>query len=192
MGRWLLPILLAGAMLPARGAEIYAYGAKGSGLLLTNIPDRAGAALVACGPSRAEEPAVPARQSWHEHVAQAARELRLDQALIEAIIAVESNHSPMAVSPKGAVGLMQLMPETARRFGALDATDPAQNIRAGARYLRYLLDIFKGNLELALAAYNAGEGNVLRHGTRVPPFPETINYVRKVRARYQPQALPRE
>jgi soluble lytic murein transglycosylase-like protein len=127
------------------------------------------------------QPAV--RQSYREHVAQAARELRLDQALIDAIIAVESNHAPAAVSRKGAAGLMQLVPATARRFGALDATNPAQNIRAGARYL---LDIFRGNLELALAAYNAGEGNVLRHGIRVPPFPETIDYVRKVRARYQP------
>lgn len=187
MGRWLLLLtMLAAAIVPARAGEIYAYGNERSGLLLTNIPDRAGAALVACGPSPAPGAPPQAARSWREHVAEAARELRLDQALIEAMIAVESGHSPVAVSAKGAVGLMQLMPETARRFGALDATDPAQNIRAGARYLRYLLDIFKGNLELALAAYNAGEGNVLRHGTRVPPFPETIDYVRKVRARYQP------
>jgi soluble lytic murein transglycosylase-like protein len=181
MARW-LPTLMLAAILPARAGEIYAYATAGSSVLLTNIPDRAGATPA----SRAPDARSTRGQPYREHVAQAARELRLDQALLEAVIAVESNYAPAVVSRKGAVGLMQLMPDTARRFGALDATDPAQNIRAGARYLRYLLDVFRGDLELALAAYNAGEGNVLRHGSRVPPFPETIEYVRKVRARYEP------
>jgi soluble lytic murein transglycosylase-like protein len=128
-----------------------------------------------------------AAQSWYralpyrDEVEQAAREFGLDASLLHAVIGVESGHSAAAVSAKGAIGLMQLMPPTARRFGVADAYDPLQNIRGGARYLRYLLDLFGGDVELALAAYNAGENAVLRHGRRVPPFRETIEYVRKVR-----------
>jgi len=85
---------------------------------------------------------------------------------------VESNYNPYAVSPKGALGIMQLIPATARRFGVLDVFDPVDNIEGGARYLKYLLELFNGDYPLALAAYNAGENAVTRYGA-VPPYPET-------------------
>ncbi|MDO8456513.1 MAG: lytic transglycosylase domain-containing protein [Burkholderiaceae bacterium] len=110
---------------------------------------------------------------------------RLPVALIHAVIAVESNYNPRAVSPKGAQGLMQLMPATARRFGGGDAFDPRQNILTGSRYLRWLMDQFNQNMELTVAAYNAGEGAVVKAGYRIPPYTETMKYVPNVLAHYQ-------
>lgn len=107
----------------------------------------------------------------------------VDPALIAAIIRVESDFCPEAVSAKGAQGLMQLMPATATRFAAGDPFDPRDNIDAGVRYLAYLLRLFNGDLPLVLAAYNAGEHKVLQHGG-VPPYPETRAYVRRVLAGY--------
>ena len=107
----------------------------------------------------------------------------LDAHLVEAVVAVESNYDRFAVSKKGAQGLMQLIPATAKRFGVRDAFDPADNIRGGIRYLNYLMSYFQGNLEHVLAAYNAGERTVVRyHG--VPPYPETQKYIRKVTSLY--------
>ncbi|ASL46603.1 Soluble lytic murein transglycosylase [Burkholderia sp. AD24] len=108
----------------------------------------------------------------------------LDSALLMAVIDVESGGNPQAVSPKGATGLMQLMPATGARLGASDLFDPRQNIAAGARYLKALIGQF-GNLPLALAAYNAGEGAVQKYGGQMPPYVETMNYVPRVVARYQ-------
>ncbi len=113
-------------------------------------------------------------------IARSARTFNLEEALIKAVIRAESNYDPRAVSPKGAQGLMQLIPSTARAMQVNDPFDAAENIRGGSRYLRLMLDQFDGDLELALAAYNAGPGNVRRYGG-VPPFPETQNYVRKVK-----------
>jgi len=126
-----------------------------------------------------------------ETVARIAGENQLSPELIHSVIQVESNYNPYAVSPKGAQGLMQLIPSTARRFGVSDVFEPADNIQGGARYLKYLLELYKGDDALALAAYNAGEGAVSRYGG-VPPFPETRNYVSKVRQRLQNAAAPRE
>jgi soluble lytic murein transglycosylase-like protein len=109
----------------------------------------------------------------------------VDEALIRAVIHVESRFDPNAVSHKGATGLMQLMPATARRFGVRDARDPVQNIHGGTHYLRVLLDLFDGDLKLALAGYNAGEGAVLKYKRRVPPYEETREYVQLVTQRYR-------
>jgi soluble lytic murein transglycosylase-like protein len=110
-----------------------------------------------------------------------AREHGLSPQLIKAVALVESSFNTHAVSPKGAQGLMQLMPATARQYGVEDAFDPLQNLRAGTIHLRRLLDEFDGDLTLALAAYNAGSGAVRRHGG-VPAYRETQEYVRKVRS----------
>lgn len=103
----------------------------------------------------------------------------VDPELVRAIVQVESNFNPNAVSYRGAMGLMQLIPATAERFGVRNAFDPAANLDAGVRYLKYLIQSFNGDLKLALAAYNAGENTVSRLG-RVPPYPETRNYIQKI------------
>ncbi|MEJ8839112.1 lytic transglycosylase domain-containing protein [Ramlibacter sp. AN1133] len=135
----------------------------------------------------------PGFRQVQPHVSEAAREHGIELALLQALIAAESGFDPGAVSPKGAIGLMQVMPATAERYGlAGDARsplerklkDPRTNLRAGARYLRDLLRMFPGRLELALAAYNAGEGAVQRAGNRIPNFRETQNYVRTVMQLY--------
>ncbi|MBN2241304.1 MAG: lytic transglycosylase domain-containing protein [Acidobacteria bacterium] len=108
----------------------------------------------------------------------------LDPSLIQSIIETESGFNPNAVSSKGARGLMQLMPETARRLGVENSFDPEQNIKAGVRHFRSLMDMFDNNLDLSLAAYNAGENLVRRLG-RIPGYEETINYVRSVTRRYR-------
>ena len=117
-------------------------------------------------------------------VEQAAEDHRLDPALLLAVIHAESVFNPLAVSPKGAVGLMQLMPTTASRYGTGDLRDPRQNIQAGAAHLRYLLGRY-GDVSLALAAYNAGEGAVERYGMRIPPYAETQDYVPRVLSLYR-------
>ena len=117
-----------------------------------------------------------------ETVDRIARQNQLSPRLVHSVIQAESNYDPNAVSPKGAQGLMQLIPATARRFGVANVFDPADNIQGGARYLKHLLELYKGDETLALAAYNAGEGAVSRYGG-VPPFSETQGYVAKVRRR---------
>jgi soluble lytic murein transglycosylase-like protein len=114
----------------------------------------------------------------------AARRHGLDPALVLAVVGVESAFRPEAVSPRGAQGLMQLMPRTAESLGVDDALDPAQNLDGGTRHLGSLLALYGGDVERALAAYNAGEGAVARHGG-VPPFRETREYVRRVLERYR-------
>ncbi len=109
----------------------------------------------------------------------------LDYSLIKAVIRAESGYNPKAVSKKGAMGLMQLMPETASLFECENPFDPESNIRTGIKYLKYLLNYFKGNLELALAAYNAGPKNVIKYNYSVPPFQETKSYVKKVMEYYK-------
>jgi soluble lytic murein transglycosylase-like protein len=108
----------------------------------------------------------------------------VDPLLLYSIMHQESTFKPRALSHKGASGLMQLMPGTARRFGVTSIWDPRQNVEGGARYMRFLLNMFKGDVNLALAGYNAGEGAVMKYGWRVPPYNETQEYVRRISKRY--------
>ncbi len=108
----------------------------------------------------------------------------VDPLLLYSIMHQESTFKPRALSNKGASGLMQLMPGTARRFGVSSIWDPRQNVEGGARYMRFLLNMFSGDVNLALAGYNAGEGAVMKYGYRVPPYNETQEYVRRISKRY--------
>lgn len=105
--------------------------------------------------------------------------------LVEAIVQVESGFDPLAISPKDCKGLMQLHPDTAKRFGVVDVFDPEENIEGGLKFLKHLMERFPGNLDHVLAAYNAGENAVLRHNG-IPPYQETVEYVKKVRSLYNP------
>jgi soluble lytic murein transglycosylase-like protein len=120
----------------------------------------------------------------NEAVEQIALEHALPPELIHSVIKVESNYNPYAVSNKGALGIMQLIPGTAQRFGVTNVFNPLDNIRGGAKYLRYLLDLYRGDYPLALAAYNAGEAAVAKYGG-MPPFTETQHYVMQVRKRLE-------
>lgn len=136
------------------------------------------------GPVRLSRTAKSNRQRFAADIQRIAAQHRLDPALMHAVIQAESAYNPQAVSPKGATGLMQLMPATAARFGVSNSYDPVANMQGGARYLRWLLDRFQ-DTRLAVAAYNAGEGAVQRYGNQVPPFRETQTYVVRVLSLYQ-------
>ncbi len=122
---------------------------------------------------------------WGERIDAAAREADVAPELVLAVMLQESGGRPDAVSSRGAQGLMQLMPETAREVGVTDLTDPGQNIEGGARYLSRMRNSFGDDLELVLAAYNAGPGNVRQAGNAVPPFTETREYIQKVRGTFE-------
>jgi soluble lytic murein transglycosylase-like protein len=157
-------------LILAGGGEVQVPASMVEGLLPDELPSGA-------GPE--SEP-----RSLRELAAEAARRYGIDPALVLAVVDVESAFRPRAVSPKGAQGLMQLMPGTARELGVQDPFDPGQNLDGGARHLRALLNKYQGDLEKALAAYNAGAGAVERHGG-VPPYAETREYVRKVLGKYR-------
>ena len=118
-------------------------------------------------------------------IVESATRHNVDPVLVYSLMHQESSFKPRAVSYKGARGLMQLMPGTAARFGVRDIFDPKQNIEGGIRYLSFLLDMFDGDVPLALAAYNAGEGAVIKYGRRIPPYSETQEYVRRITRRYE-------
>jgi Transglycosylase SLT domain len=156
--------------------------------VLTNVPPTEGrweivikeqntVARAAPAPGRF---AVDGNALYASHIQAAATANNIDAALIRAVISAESGYNPHAVSRAGAVGLMQLMPETASRYNVANVRDPEQNIHGGARYLRDLLQMFNNDVRLAVAAYNAGEQAVMKYGNRVPPYPETLAYVPKV------------
>ncbi len=121
---------------------------------------------------------------YSEMIAKAAAKHQMDPRLLHAVIQAESAYNANAVSSAGAVGLMQLMPDTARRYGVSDRRDAEQNIDGGTRYLKDLLSMFNSNLKLAVAGYNAGEGAVMKYNNSVPPYPETRNYVQQVLSLY--------
>lgn len=129
------------------------------------------------------------KQKFSDLINEAAYRHRVDPKLVHAVIQTESAYNAGAVSSAGAVGLMQLMPDTARRYGVSDRRDPDQNVDGGTHYLRDLIRMFSPNLALAVAAYNAGENAVIKHGYSIPPYPETRNYVKQVLATYNRLSL---
>ena len=197
-GGFALAVLVGGGVaalgLPcAARADLFMYTDASGTQTFTNIPGDPRYQLVQSEGGTQTQPAAPvpppARELGRERfalpVAYAAADTGLPEGLLHAVIKAESNYDADAVSHKGAVGLMQLMPETARRFGVLDARDPAANVLGGARYLKTLLAMFDADLALALAAYNAGPAAVLRSGRAVPPFAETQRYVPRVLELYR-------
>jgi soluble lytic murein transglycosylase-like protein len=182
---------VAGLIVPAGRASAQIYGGTdANGTLVLSDFASALAPHLVVEPPRAVDPAtwtpeqaaeVPRRaQSWGGLIREVARAHDLPPQLLHAVVAVESGFDPLAISPKGAMGLMQLMPGTARRFNVVDPFDPRQNLTAGATYLKWLLGRFGGDTQLALAAYNAGENAVVRAGYRIPPYEETRAYVPRV------------
>jgi soluble lytic murein transglycosylase-like protein len=185
-----LLLLCCGACLAAE-APIYALTETDGTVVLSNVPADAGYELLV-GEKPVPEPAVavttsPAvrRTLYSSLIERVAGQYGLQSELLHAVIAVESGYDPSARSRKGAGGLMQLMPGTAKRYGVADAFNPEQNIHGGARYLRDLMRLFDGDISLVLAAYNAGENAVLRNGRRIPQYLETVNYVPKVLSHYK-------
>jgi len=175
-------VVVAGLCAPAWADEMLYYVEDGR-VVFTNTPSRSDAKTVPgfaeqVRLARANLPATP----YDGFIEQLARMDGLDPDLIKAVAMVESGFDPSAVSPKGAMGLMQLMPATAAQYNVQDPLDPYESLRAGSRHLRVLLDGFDGNVTLALAAYNAGAGAVRRHGG-VPDYRETRDYVRKVQTK---------
>jgi len=178
---------------PAIQADIYKYVDKHGRVTLTDRPSNTNSVrLVKTWKGWVEQPRRTFNsaefkknmQKFMPTVDYAAQKYNLPNSLLHAVITAESSYNPTAVSRAGAVGLMQLMPETARRYGVKDRKNPYENIHGGSRYLRDLLTMFNNDLTLALAAYNAGEGAVKKYGNKIPPYAETRNYVRKVRAYY--------
>jgi soluble lytic murein transglycosylase-like protein len=171
--------------LPAE-AQIYTWRDASGTLVLSNVPPpgtpaEARTYEVSKAPAvKATRPAEAPPGRFDDLIERHATIQGLSPELVRAVIQVESAFNPVAVSSKGAMGLMQLMPATARDLGVHDPFHPEQNIRGGSRYLRWLLDRYDGNVELALAGYNAGPGAVDRYGQQVPPFRETREYVQKV------------
>ncbi|MSO46258.1 MAG: lytic transglycosylase domain-containing protein [Acidobacteria bacterium] len=184
--RTLLLAAIAALTWPCQAdAQIYAWRDARGNLVLSDRRLDAGAVTYAVpnAPTlRSTRPAAPGamREQFEPLVQEHATRHSLRPDLVRAVIQVESGFNPRATSSKGAMGLMQLMPGTARQLGVRNAYDPSENIRGGTAYLRQLLDRYDGNEELALAAYNAGPGAVDRHGRQVPPYGETATYVRKV------------
>ena len=124
------------------------------------------------------------KKRFADLITEAANRHQVDVRLVHAVIQAESAYNASAISSAGAVGLMQLMPDTARRYGVIDRNDPNQNIDGGTHYLKDLLRMFDSNMDLAVAAYNAGENAVIRYNNSIPPYPETRNYVKTVLALY--------
>jgi soluble lytic murein transglycosylase-like protein len=197
MAPWFASLcLLAVMLLPGFArADIFAFTDSNGVTHFSNVPsDARFKLLIAAAPEpSASASAAPGKAvdwlarsaKYDQAIAGAAKASTLQASLVRAVIVVESGFNPRAVSKRGAIGLMQLQPATARRYGVKDIYDPEQNIRAGTRYLRDLLTRFDSNLELALAAYNAGEEAVERYGRHIPPYAETLNYVPSVMRVYQ-------
>jgi soluble lytic murein transglycosylase-like protein len=189
---FLLTALAASAVVAPAFADIYSFKDERGVVHFTNITpsdkrfkmirreaNNPAPASVASGDS-GYMPSQASIQRYASMIEAAAQFHGVDSALVHAVISAESGYNPAALSKAGARGLMQLMPATAQRYGVQNIMDPQQNIQGGVKYLRDLLQMFSGNMELAVAAYNAGENAVIRYGHKVPPYTETVNYVPKV------------
>ena len=184
-----LALLVLVLVLPAQ-ADVFLHRDADGVEHYTNVAEQASqdgyerivAVLVEQGQdNRAEaKPVVAAVGQYAADIEAVAQEYKVDKALVHAVITAESGYNPAAVSRTGAQGLMQLMPGTAKRYAVKVAFDPTQNIRGGTRYLRDLLDLFGNDVQLAVAAYNAGENAVIKYGRKIPPYRETQAYVPKV------------
>ena len=196
---FLFALAMAALSRPAL-ADIYSFKDENGVVHFSNMPDDKRYKLIrreaGSAPAPVAAPAVgaaanvymPAEESIRRFspiIDTASRLHGVDAALIHAVISAESGYNPSALSKAGAMGLMQLMPQTAKRYGVTNIMDPVQNITGGVRYLRDLLSMFNGNLELAIAAYNAGENAVIRYGNKIPPYAETVQYVPKVLGFYR-------
>ncbi len=178
-------LCLSATVFPAT-AQIYVGASSDGSVVLSDFASIATPTKLIAAPRSVVPASVgPGEANVADIVYQVAQEFDVSPHLLHAVIAVESGYNARAVSHKGAQGLMQLMPATAQRFGVTDPFDPQDNVRGGARYLKALLAQFNGDLQLALAAYNAGESAVVRYGNRVPPFAETLKYVPRVLERMQ-------
>ncbi len=171
---------------PGAAVEVYKYVDRNGQVHLTDRPPHEGYRLIQKAGKKVSFPRINFRDKdlnrkrFSGEIARMASRYRVPERLVHAVITIESAYDPNAVSRAGAVGLMQLMPATARRYGVADRRDPTANLTGGIRYLRDLLERFDHDLALALAGYNAGENAVERFGNQIPPFDETQNYVRKV------------
>ena len=191
--------LLAGTLVPGgtAQADIYKYEDYRGNVYLTDTPMKGPYRLVKVFSNSGRRAAAPNfnakqyrlnRARYTPIIDAVAERLEMAPELLHAVVRAESAYDPNAVSKAGAVGLMQLMPGTAEIYGVADRRDPVANVSAGAQYLRDLLEQFGQDLELALAAYNAGENAVKNHGNQIPPYAETQGYVRKVLGFYQASA----
>jgi soluble lytic murein transglycosylase-like protein len=183
--------LLATCVLlaPTAQADIYKYVDKYGRITLTDRPSHSGFKRLvrtwkgwseSTGGRFTYKQLAVNRKRFREAIASAARDQELPTALVHAVITAESAYNPEAVSRAGAVGLMQLMPATAERYGVHNRKDPHANIKGGTSYLKDLLGMFNNDVTLAVAAYNAGENAVIRHGRKIPPYEETRTYVQRV------------
>ena len=171
------------------GGEIISFTGPDGRRIYSNTPN---IAIPLARSSPTPEPSAPLRTRRSRQlparisrlIDRISRKHEIDPELVKVVARVESNYNPRATSHKGALGIMQLLPATAKRFGVSNAYDPAQNIEGGVRYLKFLSDRFRGNLSLVLAGYNAGENAVQRHGG-IPPYRETQEYVRRIRRLYE-------
>jgi soluble lytic murein transglycosylase-like protein len=188
---------LCGPLACLAESGVYAFVDDQGEMHLSNVPDneryqRLDAASASADGAEARDgraldgaAGAASRRPYGVVVAQAAGRYGIEAALLHAVISVESGYNARAVSKRGAAGLMQIMPGTAKRYGVADVFDPADNVRAGAQYLTELMKLFDNDIRLALAAYNAGEAAVIKYGRRIPPYRETAAYVPRVVGFYE-------
>ena len=179
---------------PAAVADIYRYVDSNGTVHLTDKPPHDGYQLIQINPKKTLTSRInfrdkeANRKRFSGKIAEVANQYDVPEALLHALITIESVYDPNATSRAGAVGLMQLMPATARRYGVYNRRNPTANLNGGTRYLKDLLIRFDNDIELALAGYNAGEKAVEKYGNQIPPYDETQEYVRKVLKLYSQQS----